>query len=87
MLNIPVPEPQLQRPRVVAVVRQLEPAGVPEHVGMHVLATRCSQSASLGRAAFRPHRRKQAIDYLAFTGPQLSPKRATVDLRQCKALI
>jgi hypothetical protein len=29
-----MPEPQLQRPRVVAIVGQLEAAGVPQHVGM-----------------------------------------------------
>src|ERR1039458_2930164 len=35
VLDIPVSEPQLQRPCVVAVVRQLEAARVPEHVGMN----------------------------------------------------
>jgi hypothetical protein len=34
VLDIPVTEPQLQRPRIVPIVRQLEPAGVPEHVWM-----------------------------------------------------
>ena len=34
MLNVPVPEVVLDRPRIVALIRQLEPAGVPEHVGM-----------------------------------------------------
>jgi hypothetical protein len=32
VLNVLVPQPELKRPGVVAVIGQLEPAGVPEHV-------------------------------------------------------
>src|ERR1019366_5069643 len=35
VLNVPMPEPQLQCPRIVTVIGQLEAAGMPEHVGMH----------------------------------------------------
>src|SRR5882724_5113767 len=32
--DVPMPEVVLDRPRIVPLVRQLEPAGMPEHVGM-----------------------------------------------------
>ena len=34
MLNVPMTKVLLKRPRVVAVIGELEPAGMPEHVGV-----------------------------------------------------
>jgi hypothetical protein len=61
MLDVSVAEPQLQRPRVVAVVRQLDAAGVPEHVGVggerefRVLAGSPSQDSSSQKLTITPH--------------------------------
>ena len=35
VLDVPVPEVVLKRPRVVPVIGELEPAGMPGHVGMN----------------------------------------------------
>jgi hypothetical protein len=39
VLNVPVAEVVLQGARVLPVIRQLEAAGMPQHVGMHREAT------------------------------------------------
>jgi len=49
MLNVSVPQVVLNRPRVVAVVRQLVAARVVPHVRMHEEAQRGDGARSLGR--------------------------------------
>jgi hypothetical protein len=55
VLDIAVPQVGLQRPRIDPVVGQLEPAGVPEHVGVYFDPEVSSDAGALDRTveAFR----------------------------------
>ena len=59
MLNIAVPEPRLQRPRIVPLVGKLVAAAMPKHVGMdrEGHAGSLAETLDQGMEALRRHRR------------------------------